>query len=106
MKDFKDHSKASKCPLNFPDLEKHPNENHGDVCRKDMINGYDIGWNCPIGCTAPDPVPDAMPYCKMSPSDNAPCRISSKFIHVFFKFSHLLLKINVNSSEKNIFVIF
>ena len=101
--DFKDHSKASKCPLNFPDLEKHPNENHGDVCRKDKINGYDIGWKCPVGCTA---VPDAMPYCKMSPFDNAPCRIKSKFSHVFLNFIPLTFK-NVNSSAKNdILVIF
>ena len=97
--DFKDHSKASKCLLNFPNLEKHPNENHGDVCRRDMINGYDIGWNCPIGCTAPDPVPDAMPYCKMSPSDNAPCRVKSKFSHVFYFFRLIFKKCKFNCKK-------
>ena len=82
MLDFKDHSKVSKCPSKFPNHDmSFLNTIKGDICRDEnmLVGGvYDVDWNCPVGCVA---VPDAMPYCKMSPSDNAPCRINSKFFH-------------------------
>ena len=78
--DFKDHPNA--CPPKFSNLEKHTNKSHGDVCRNEKLNGYNIGWTCPEGCIA-SPDPDVAPFCKMSASDNTPCRIASKFFHVF-----------------------
>ena len=65
------------CPEGFPYLERHTENNHGDVCRKRKnvkTPGFNINWNCPVGCFGDG---DTAPWCKESPYDNSPCRVHS-----------------------------
>ena len=64
---------ATRCPSSFPNLETHDDNNqHGDVCRNDQIDGFNVGWICPNEC---QPTEDKnAPFCQMSNSNNAPCR--------------------------------
>ena len=56
-----------QCPTDFPYLERHRENNHGDVCRK---SEGDTSWHeCPDGCTKAG----QSPWCKAISSDE-PCR--------------------------------
>lgn len=42
---------VSECPAGFPDLERHTEINHGDVCRNGTVGGFNKSWACPAGCS-------------------------------------------------------
>ena len=58
------------CTDNFPTIETHTEENHGDVCRNEKMK-----FVCPPGC---EKRPNSAPWCAMSGSDKSPCRINGK----------------------------
>ena len=59
------------CPAKFPQIELHPQRpNHGDVCRKSPQNR---NYRCPKGCFKTRG--GGRPFCQMSPSNKAPCRL-------------------------------
>ena len=68
---------SSKCSADFPNFDpgNSKNGNRGDLCRNEKIHGFNVGWTCPAGCVG---IANAAPYCKMSSSDNSPCRVTGK----------------------------
>ena len=59
------------CPRRFPQIEVHPGKKkHGDVCRKSSQNK---NYRCPKGCFKTPK--GRRPFCQMSPSNKAPCRL-------------------------------
>ena len=59
------------CPRRFPQIEVHPGKKkHGDVCRKSSQNK---NYRCPKGCFKTPK--GRSPFCQMSPSNKAPCRL-------------------------------
>ena len=59
------------CPRRFPQIEVHPGKKkHGDVCRKSSQNK---NYRCPKGCVKTPK--GRRPFCQMSPSNKAPCRL-------------------------------
>ena len=65
-----DDAPLDRCPDNFPTIEIHTEENHGDVCRNEKMD-----WVCPPGCKKR---PSRAPWCSMSSSYKSPCRINGK----------------------------
>jgi len=59
------------CPKRFPIIEIHSDKKeHGDVCRKSSQNK---NYRCPKGCFKTPK--GGRPFCQMSPSNKAPCRL-------------------------------
>ena len=61
------------CPPGFPNLDL--GDKHGDVCRNTKLHGFNVGWSCPNQCK---PTGGNPPYCKVSNSNNSPCRVERK----------------------------
>ena len=70
-----DQDQETGCPPGFPRLETHKNEaHHGDVCRNQKQDGFNVGWACPKECKVTQN--RLAPYCKISSSNGAPCRVN------------------------------
>merc|ERR1712136_18145 len=64
------------CPDKFPEIERHTEADHGDVCRNNKTwNYWNVGWVCPEGCNVTHD--QLSPWCIMSDSNNTPCRIKT-----------------------------
>ena len=68
-----------RCPTDFPNLERHEQSNHGDVCRKsEGCKGGKCPHKCPDGCTSLG----KSPWCQESfqqPS-GSPCRVPKGYL--------------------------
>ena len=71
-----DKPKVSICPPGFPNLERHSEANHGDVCRNEKLHGFNKGWVCPAGCIG---MAIVAPFCRKSGPNRLPCRVAGKF---------------------------
>ena len=87
---------SSDCPPEFPKLETHDDDNqHGDVCRNDKVDGFNIGWICPKEC---QPTENRIaPFCQIPNSNNEPCRVSKGTSFNFILFTILPFLYNERS---------
>ena len=69
---------GSVCPPDFPYLKVYDTPSHGDICRNELIHGYDIGWVCPMHCVVQLNMDNnGEPFCLASITDTKPCRVNS-----------------------------
>ena len=82
---------GTTCPSGFPNIETHSDDaHHGDLCRNEKFDGFNVGWSCPNQCIPTSG--SVAPYCKVSDSNNSPCRVNEgTFFNVLVCLPYLLL---------------
>ena len=80
---IQDQNQETGCPSGFF-WETHQNEGqHGDVCRhwSQRLGGFKVGWVCPKECKVTQT--HEAPYCTMSSSNGAACRVIKGTSYVY-----------------------
>ena len=72
----------TQCYGEFPFLQQHTQNNHGDVCRK-TPSGKGGGYRCPKACKMKK---GQKPFCMMSRETQKPCRVKSSKYYLLHKY--------------------